>query len=83
MVLLVLCGHVRCNGCHAMAMFSRMTGDALIVEEDLNEFVFGMDLQFFTNKLMRHRVKVIFILNVVIHIHFDCFDMGIFIRMFG
>ena len=54
-----------------------MTGNPLVLEVDFDQMILGMQLQLFPHQLMRHRVEMLVILDVVINIHFDCFNVSV------
>ncbi len=74
--------HMLRNCGHSRVILSNMTGDALVVKVQLNQVLFGMKLKFFSNEMMRNRVQVIVILEMVINIDLNDFNVGVFIPLF-
>ena len=66
--------HVPWLGGHAGVIFADMSGDALVVEIDLNEFVTGMQLNLFAHTVMRYRLEVLVVDQVVINVDASGFD---------
>jgi hypothetical protein len=67
-----LCGH-------AWIILSDMGGDVFVVKIDLNQFVAGMQFNPFANTVMRHRIEVLVVDQVIIDIDASCFDVGVLI----
>ena len=67
-----LCGH-------AWVIFSDMGGNALVVKIDLNQFVTGMQLNLFAYTVMRYRVQVLVVDQVIIDIDAGGFDVRVLI----
>ena len=56
-----------------------MGGDAFVMKIDLNQFVTGMQLNLFADTVMRHRVKVLVVGQVIIDINASGFDVRVLI----
>lgn len=76
-------GHMTCNGGGARVILSGVAAYALVVEVNLNQLIFGMQFQLLTYQVVRHRVKVLIVLYMVIDIHLDGFNIGIVISLPG
>jgi hypothetical protein len=60
-----------------------MAGDAFTVKIDLNQLIAGMQFNRFADTMMRHRVKMLIVHNVVIDIDAGGFDVGVLIGVLG
>ena len=67
-----LCGH-------AWIIFPDMSGDAFVVKIDLNQFVTGMEFNPFADTVMRHRIEVLVVDQVIIDIDAGGFDVCVLI----
>ena len=74
--------HVHCIGGDPGGMFAQVAGNESLAEVKLDDGVTGMQLQAFANILVWHRVVVPLILDVVVDIDLDGFDVDIPIRLF-
>ena len=81
MVFLVLGRHMLWLGRKAVTVTSGVTGDTFALEVHLDGAGFGVKLDLFSHKLMRHGIEPVIKLNVVVDIHFNLFDLSIFIGM--
>ena len=71
--------HVRRLGGHAWVELPDMGGDAFVVKINLNQFVAGMQFNLFAHAVMRYRVKMLVVDQVIIDIDAGCFDVGVLI----
>ena len=77
LVMLVRCGHMPSGSAHAITIAPWMTSDTRSVEVQTHELSTGVDIDTFADEVMRHRVKVLAILNVVVDIYFNRFNIHI------
>ena len=73
--------HVPWLGGHAWVIFSNMSSDAFMVKIDLNQLVTGMQLDLFAHQVMRYRVQVLLIDQVIIDIDAGIFDVGVLVSV--
>ena len=71
-----LCGH-------AWIILPDMSGDAFVVKINLNQFVTGMQLDLFAHTVMRHRVQMLVVDQVIIDIDAGGFDVRVLIGVLG
>lgn len=74
--------HMLCCGAIARMKTPRVTGDHPPLSPDLQQVVEGMKFHRFPDVLMRHRVMVLFIFNVIIDIHFRFLDVPVAPRLY-
>jgi hypothetical protein len=80
-MLLVPLRHVLVERSHSGIVLSGMRCNGTMFEEHLDQRGTGMDLDRLTDQMMRDRVQMTFILNVVIDIDLGFSNIGVFIRM--
>src|SRR5664279_3676282 len=80
-MLSMLFGHVPWFGGHAWIIFPNMGGDAFVQEIDLYQLVTGMQLNLFAYEVMRHRVQVMVVNQVIIDIDAGIFDVGVLVSV--
>ncbi len=68
---------------HAWIELPDMSGDALVVKINLNQFVTGMQLDLFAYTVMWNRVKELVVDQVVIDIDAGIFDVGVLVSVLG
>src|SRR5450631_735509 len=67
---------------HAWIIFPDMSGDAFVMKIDLNQLVTGMQLNLFAHAVMRRRIEVLVVDQVIIGIDASGFDVRILISVF-
>ena len=84
---LLLCpvafGHMGGIGGKPRCMLTRMGGYQLPPEVDLHQVVAGMDFQMLTDVLVRHRVVVVLVADMVVNVDFDRLDCDVAVRVCG
>ena len=60
-----------------------MRGDAFVLKVDLNQLVTGMQLNPFAHTVMRHRVEMLVVDQVIIDSNAGGFDVRVLIGVFG
>ena len=75
--------HVPWLSGHAWIIFSNMGGDAFVMKINLNQFVTGMQLHLFAYAVMRHRVQVLVVDQVIIDVDTGSFDVGVLVSILG
>ena len=74
-MLSMLFGHVPWLCGHAWIILADMSDDAFVVKIDLNQFVAGMQLNLLAYAVMRHRIEVLVVDQVIIDINAGGFDV--------
>ena len=65
----------------ALTITARVTGDPLSLMVDHYGAVGGLDFDGLLHQVVRHRVIVLVVLDVVIDMHAGLFDIGILVRL--
>jgi hypothetical protein len=60
-----------------------MSGDAFVVKINLNQFVTRMQLHLFAHTVMRYRVKMLIVDQVIIDVDAGIFDVGVLVSVLG
>ena len=79
----MLLGHVPWLGGHAGVMLSNMGSDALVLKIDLYQLVTRMQFHLFAYAVVRHRIEVLVVDQVIIDIDAGCFDVGVLVSVLG
>lgn len=77
LVMAVALRHMLCRGTVTRMKTSRMAGDHLPLRPDLKQVVEGMEFHRFTDVLMRYRVMMLLIFDVIIDIDLRFFDVAV------
>jgi len=73
--------HVPWLGGHAWIKLSDMSGDALVVKINLNQFVTRMQLHLFAHTVMWYRVQMLIVDQVIIDINAGGFDVRVLVSV--